>query len=237
MSGFISALPMYDWPELRAETDAQWAAIRDALRAGGIDAPEELTRRNTPDGGLDLAALWRHPKLLFSQACWGPMETGLEPHVRVIAQPDYSQYEGGEGELYSSAIVMRGDGHVAAPADGLALLPLDLLRGKRFAFNSHDSMSGLLGISRDLEAAGESLAIFAQSTETGGHRASAIAVAEGRADVAAVDCRTWDLFRRFGPEAAGKLQIVGWTARRRGLPFITAAATPDDTVELLRAHL
>ncbi|MEQ9179584.1 MAG: phosphate ABC transporter substrate-binding protein, partial [Nitratireductor sp.] len=35
MSAFIAALPMYDWPECRAETDAQWAALAGRLRAAG----------------------------------------------------------------------------------------------------------------------------------------------------------------------------------------------------------
>lgn len=236
MSGFVAALPMYDWPETRAETDAQWIAIRDRLRAAGVDAPEDLTRRNLPDGGLDLAALWRHPNLLFSQTCWGPLELGLAAHVRVICQPDYSDHEGGEGELYSSAIVMRGDGHEPAPADGRAVLPLSLLRGARFAFNNHDSMSGLLGISRDLEAEGESLDVFARRAETGSHRASALAVAQGRADAAAIDCRTWNLFRCFEQEAAKKLQVVGWTARRKGLPYIAGPAAPHDLLAAILAE-
>ncbi|MGN6537639.1 MAG: phosphate ABC transporter substrate-binding protein, partial [Mesorhizobium sp.] len=40
MSRFIAALPMYDWPEVRAEVDAQWARLRDALRRRGVDAPD-----------------------------------------------------------------------------------------------------------------------------------------------------------------------------------------------------
>ena len=114
---------MYDWPEARAETDAVWARLRDALRAAGLAAPDRLARRNAdlppvPGGirdgqgnviapdpatlrpeGLDLHTLWRHPSLLFAQACWGPLELGLNTHVRVIGQPDYSAYEGGAGGL------------------------------------------------------------------------------------------------------------------------------------------
>ncbi len=267
MSGFIAALPMYDWPELRAETDAQWAAIRDALRARGVDAPETLTRVTG-----DLSALWRDPALLLAQTCWGPMGLGLADHVQVVGQQSYDGCEGGEGELYSSALVMRredippsglpaispsrgeigsfdvGDwlisplegemagrpeGGVHAPADGRALVPLDLLRGRRFAYNGADSMSGILALARDLEAQGESLAIFPRRTETGGHRASIRAVATGRADVAAIDCKSWALARRFEP-AAAELRVVGWTARRKGLPFVTAKATPPETVAALR---
>src|SRR5262249_7360511 len=104
---YIAALPMYDWPERRAEVDAQWVTMRDHLRARGFDAPDVLTRRNgdlppvpggirdasgrlvaddptsLPPDELDLHTLWHHPALLFAQTCWGPMEQGLREHVHV----------------------------------------------------------------------------------------------------------------------------------------------------------
>lgn len=244
MSDLIAALPMYDWPERRAEVDAQWIDLRDRLRAQSIDAPERLARRNADlpavEGGIrdasgtviapdpatlppdefDLHALWLHPQLLFAQTCWGPMELGLAKHVQVVGQPDYTGIEGGEGKLYSSAILMRRNGfEVSSPRDGQALLPLDRMRGKRLAFNSTDSMSGIIGLTRDLTALGEGLDIFSERYPSGGHRNSIIAVAEGRTDIAAVDCLSWELAKRYEP-AAAELSVVGWTARRKGLPFI-----------------
>jgi ABC-type phosphate/phosphonate transport system substrate-binding protein len=91
-----------------------------------------------------------------------------------------------------------------------------------------------MGITRDLQAAGESLDIFSDRIETGAHRASVVAVAKGRADVASIDCKSWALAKRFVPEAA-KLEVVGWTALRKGLPMITAKATPPEIVAKLRA--
>ena len=262
MSEFIAALPMYDWPEVRAEVDAQWVGLRDAFRQKGIDAPQTIVRLNgdlppvpggihdadgkliapdpatLPPGELDFHKLWLHPALLFAQTCWGPMELGLSRHVQVVGQPSYEAYEGGQGELYSSALVMRtGEGpEVRSPADGGPSLPLDLIRGKRFTLNSLDSMSGIIALTRDLQAAGESLDIFASRSESGGHRGSIVAVAEGRADVAAIDCESWALARRFEP-AARKVAIVGWTGRRKGLPFITARTTPETTVRAMREAL
>ncbi|MDG4895741.1 PhnD/SsuA/transferrin family substrate-binding protein [Mesorhizobium sp. WSM4976] len=259
MSKFVAALPMYDWPEARGEVDAQWARLRDAFRQRGIDAPETIVRRNgdlppVPGGILDAAGeviapdpatlppdeldfheLWLSPVLLFGQTCWGPMELGLARHVQVIAQPNYDAFEGGQGELYSSALVMAADGGppIASPQDGKAMIPLDLIRGKRFAFNNPDSMSGLLGLTRDLEAMGESLDIFASRSESGGHRSSIVAIAEGRADIAAVDCESWALAQRFEPAAKG-MKVVGWTARRKGLPFISARTTPEKTIAVMR---
>ncbi len=262
MSELVAALPMYDWPEVHDEVDAQWERLRDAFRHRGINAPETIVRRNgdlppvpggihdtngkpiapdpatLPPDELDYHKLWLHPALLFAQTCWGPMELGLSNHVQVVGQPSYDAYEGGQGELYSSALVMRtGEGPEArSPADGEALLPLDLIRGKRFAFNSLDSMSGAIGLTRDLEAQGESLDIFASCSQSGGHRGSIVAVAEGKADIAAIDCESWALAQRFEP-AARKVAIVGWTARRKGLPFITARTTPEKTVRAMREAL
>jgi ABC-type phosphate/phosphonate transport system substrate-binding protein len=262
MSELIAALPMYDWPEVRGEVNAQWARFRDAFRQNGIDAPQTIVRRNgdlpavpggisdaegkliapdpatLPPNELDYHKLWLHPALLFAQTCWGPMELGLSSHVQVVGQPSYDAYEGGQGELYSSALVMRtGEGPEArSPADGKALLPLDLIRGKRFTFNGLDSMSGIIALTRDLQAVGESLDIFSARSASGGHRASIVAVAEGTADIAAIDCESWALAQRFEP-AARKIAIVGWTARRKGLPFITARTTPEKTIKALREAL
>jgi ABC-type phosphate/phosphonate transport system substrate-binding protein len=257
----VAALPMYDWPEVRAETDAEWQALRVRLLAVGIDAPDRIVRRNAdlppvpggirdaegrlvapdpatlPPDELDFQTLWKHPDLLLAQTCWGPMEGGLEKHVTVVGQPGYDGIEGGQGELYSSAILMRRQWEgVAAPADGRASLPLDLIRGKRLAYNSLDSMSGIIALTRGLEAAGESLDIFPERVLTGAHRASIAAVAEGRADVCAVDCRSWHLARRHEPRAAD-VEVVGWTARRKGLPYITSRHTPPAIVARLRAVL
>ena len=154
-------------------------------------------------------------------------------HVQVIGQPDYSGCEGGEGALYSSAVVMRGQEGVRTPADGRPLIPVDLLRGKRFAFNSTDSMSGFLALTEDLEDMGEGLSLFSGRIVSGGHRASVRAVAERRADVAAVDCRSWAMARRHEP-AAKELAVVGWTGRRKGLPYICAGNMPPQTVAALR---
>jgi ABC-type phosphate/phosphonate transport system substrate-binding protein len=254
---------MYDWPERQDEVDAEWARLRDHLRASGVDAPERLARRNDdlPDvaGGIkdgegaiiapdpatlpkdkfDLPTLWQHPKLLLAQTCWGPMELGLSRHVQVIGQPDYSSCEGGQGEFYSSVILMRAESPergVLSPLDGRAVNPLDRLRGERLAYNGEDSMSGIIALTRDLAAMGEDISLFPQRIETGGHRASMIAVAQGLADICAIDCRSWALAQRLEP-AAKLLQPVGWTSRRKGLPLITSINTPAAMVAKLRLVL
>lgn len=253
MTALVAALPMYDWPEAQAETDAEWARLRQVLLARGVSAPPRLARRNAdlppvpggirdkagqviapdpaglPPDELDLQAMWLHPGLALAQACWGPLELGLQAHIQVVGQPDYSVFEGGQGPLYSSAILMRRSADASReppPPDGRARLPIARLRGARFAFNGPESMSGVLALTRDLAAAGEELTeLFSERLQTGSHRTSIAAVADSRADVCAVDCRSLSLARRFEPKAA-RLEVVGWTARRPGLPYIAARTMP-----------
>jgi ABC-type phosphate/phosphonate transport system substrate-binding protein len=126
--------------------------------------------------------------------------------------------------VYSSAIVMRRDFSPlpAASAEGRSL-PIATLTGLRLAYNALDSMSGRIALQRDLEAQGSGHHIFSGQIETGGHRASIRAVALGKADLAAVDCKTWSLTRKYEP-LAQELTVIGWTSRRKGLPYITAAS-------------
>ncbi len=230
---------MYDWPERRAEVDREWVELRDSLRVAGIAAPETLARCNAdlpavpggirdasgkviardpatlPPREFDFEALWLHPNLLFAQTCWGPIELWLGDAVEVVGQDDYSGIEGGESELYSSAILMRRN-EVRRGASLAALLA-----GLRLAYNVADSMSGYMALERDLIADGSGLAIFSERIVSGGHRKSIRMVASGEADVAAVDCKSWALAQSHEP-AARELAVVGWTERRKGLPFVTA---------------
>jgi len=62
--------------------------------------------------------------------------------------------------------------------------------------------------------------------------ASIRAVAEGRADVCTIDCRSWHAAELHEPKAE-KVQVVGWTGLRKGLPMITSLNTPPEIVEQL----
>lgn len=200
--------------------DARYAALR--ARLPGL--PATLTR--------DRAAgdLWRDPALVFGQTCWGPLGAGLLAHLRVLAQPDYTDVPGGQGPLYRSALVARGGGAVPPPDRAGAVLPA--LSG-RFAYNERGSLSGWLAVVAD---GGDPAGWSAGLVETGSHRASVQAVAQGRADLAAIDCRSWALALAHEPAAAG-LVVVGWTAARPGLPYVTAKSTKPGLTLALRAAL
>ncbi len=209
----LATLPMYDWPEIRGQVDRFYAD----LRAHVPQLPAALTR---PETTQDLHALWRDAALMLGQTCWGPMQAGLAAYVHVLAQPLYDDVPGGKGACYRSAIVMRDGPACPPPPHDAAALP-DGLMDARPAINALDSMSGLLAVAQDMGAPD----LASRALITGSHRASVRAVAEGAADFAAIDCRSWSLALAHEPAARG-LTVTGWTAPRPGLPFITARATP-----------
>ena len=67
---------------------------------------------------------------------------------------------------------------------------------------------------------------FPATLATGAHRESVRAVAEGRADLAAIDAVSWRMLERWEPELAGALRVIGRTGTSPGLSFATAAEDP-----------
>lgn len=205
----IAALPMYDWPEIREHTAMYWGALRDGFRGVGMEAPDTLT--NAPD---DLWALWRDPALVLSQTCGLPYAARLSGDVSLIGAPAYD-LPGVPAGSYLSEIVVRADD----PAVDLAAL-----HGARFAYNMRESQSGYAAFA---SAFGAPEQMFAMLVPTGAHRASIQAVAEGRADVAAIDGVSWQLALRHEP-AAGTLRVLTRTPPTPGLPLITAKRSADE---------
>jgi ABC-type phosphate/phosphonate transport system substrate-binding protein len=211
---------MYDWPEIAGATDALWHAIARRLNAAGIAAPETLDRTRRAED------VWRDPGLVLSQTCGFPYATRLSDAVRLVAAPVYD-VEGCEGPRYSSMLVARRDD---APASVAACADL------RFARNASDSLSGYVALRVEMRAAGlDSQAV--RWVETGSHRASLKAVAEGRADVAAIDCICMALARAHEPDAVARLTVFAQTPLRPALPFITAAGRSEAEIATLRAAL
>ncbi len=94
----VAALPMYDFPEISTANDALWRRIAAALRARGVEAPENLTR------GRALMDLWRDPGLIFAQTCGYPYLTTLREAVVLVATPEYG-FPGCAGADHRSFVV------------------------------------------------------------------------------------------------------------------------------------
>lgn len=198
----IASLMMYRRPEIEESITRFWQAIRTSLAARGIDSPETLSQDK------DEVAVWTDPALLLSQTCGLPFRTFLKDKVKLVGTPDYA-LDGCPPGHYRSAFVVRADD---------ARDSLDAFRAARFAFSQTTSQSGLGAPFNHLAPRGW---WFADRTETGAHRSSAIAVAEGRADIAAIDAQTWRLIVAHD-EFAARLRVLDWTEPTPGLPLITA---------------
>jgi len=195
----LASLPMYDRPETAAANDRFWQAIRANLGEG----PDTLTRTG------DLWDHWLSPDLLLSQTCGYPYRAELHGRVTLVGTPDYG-LEGCPPGHYCSVFVARADDPRTTPA-AFAEAP--------FAYNEPLSQSGWAAPANHALAQGFS---FTNTIQTGGHTLSARAVAEGHADLAALDALTWHLIQRHDPFAT-TLREIARTEPTPVLPYITAA--------------
>ena len=206
----IASLPMYDLPELQTATDALWAAI--AARVP--EAPKTLTRTT------NLEKIWTDPDLLLAQTCGYPLVTSLAGKVALLATPCYDA-TGCEGPAYRSAIIT----HVEEPASTLSAF-----RGKICAINGLESNSGMNLLRAEIAPLAVSHEkFFARIVTTGSHASSVEAVADGHADIAAIDCVTWALLQEKRPTALREIHLLGWTQSTPGLPLITSLRTSAAT--------
>ena len=185
---------MYDRAQVRPATDRLWGVMRAALGFG----PESLTRSDDPWED------WRSPDLLFSQTCGLPFRMELHERLHLIGAPDH-QLDGCPAGFYRSVFLARKDD----PRDVVSRF-----EGATLAFNSRDSQSGWAA--PIAEGIG-----FSPGPETGSHRDSARAVADGRAEITALDAVTWEMLKTHD-DFAGELKVVGWTKPTPALPFVTA---------------
>ena len=218
----LVALQMYDLPEVKWATDALGAQLLINLRRAGFpDVPYSIDREG------DYKAQWTDPELLLAQTCGYPLVTLLKGQVRYLATPCYAAPHCG-GPRYCSLIVVRADD----PAEHLPEL-----RGRRAAYNRSYSQSGYNALRHAVAPLSRDGRFFGETLETGGHGASLAAVAEGRADVAAVDAVSFEMMRRYGRSVVERLKVIGRTASAPNLPFITRGAASDQEVERLRQAL
>ncbi len=166
MTAGLAALPMYDWPELRAATDRLWTALRDALRAAGVAAPDALSR------DLGLMQAWTDPRLVLGQTCGLPLVRELAGQVTVIGAADYG-VAGCPPGWYRSALVVRADD----PRETLAEF-----RGAGLAVNGFDSQSGWGAILHHAAPLAHDGRFFGGIEVSGAHAASVDLVASGAAD-------------------------------------------------------
>jgi ABC-type phosphate/phosphonate transport system substrate-binding protein len=206
----IASLMMYARPELEEANARFWTLIRAELHAQGIDSPEHLSN------DANAFDVWENPDLIVSQTCGMPYRIWLKDKVQLVGTPDYGMQDCPAG-YYRSPLVVRTDDPCVDLAD---------LKGARLAYNARHSQSGFASVHAHAAASGF---WFENQLETGSHNRSAAAVADSRADIAALDGVTWGLIQRF-ESFANKLRVLEWTAPTPALPLITSLDQDPDAI-------
>jgi ABC-type phosphate/phosphonate transport system substrate-binding protein len=208
--GFI-ACGMY------AFTDAQQSAWRQLFaRLAELAAPGA--------GGVRLSflhdpQLLLQPDLWFGHTCGYPLMTRLQQHVSPFCVPLFD-VAGTDGPLYCSRIIAAADSAIESIVDG---------RGCVAAMNNPDSNSGMNVLRHAVAEVHKGGDFFARVKTTGGHLHSLQAVAEGAADIAAIDCVSYRLIEDWRPELCERVRIIADSVKTCGLPLVMSHATLADT--------
>ena len=211
----LAQLPMYDWPEFTQATDCLWTSIRDNFSKAGIDVPASLDRTSPP------AETWLSPNLLISQTCGLPLVADLSGKVKVLGSFAYQGIE--PAGSYHSVIITHASNNETSVR----------LEDKRAVINGDDSYSGCLALKCFVADNGSGEGPFSSVLVSGGHRASLCAVADGNADIAAIDCVSWHLAKQCEP-VVKNLRVIAHTESRPGLPLITRDDASAQEVALMR---
>lgn len=191
---------MYDMPHQAWANDAIWDAIRTELGFG----PKHLTR------DMDTWSIWNAPDLVLAHTCGLPFRTRLHGRAQLVGTPNYG-IPGCLPGYYYSVLVAAQDG--PAKLEGFEEI--------RFALNDSMSQSGWGAPQQILRSLGVPVKAM---PPTRSHHNSAMEVANGQADLAAIDIVTWNALQRASGGLTGRLRVLGQTKATAGLPFITGPA-------------
>jgi ABC-type phosphate/phosphonate transport system substrate-binding protein len=208
----VSAAASEAWRELLARV-----ARRARLPVQVIDYPAPAP----------LSELWARADKAAVFMCGLPYSRA-QPPPYLLAVPVPSPAEFGGHALYWSEFVVRADSAHRSLSDTF---------GQRIAFTSTESQSGFAAPLQYLRQAGGRRPLFLeviapQITPQG----ALTAVAENRADVAAIDSYSLTLLRRFAPELVARIRVVARTESRPIPPLVASGPMEPLARAFVEAH-
>ncbi len=170
-------------------------------------------------------AALQSPDLLLGHTCGYPLITKLvRTHKPVcVAQFDV---KGCDGIHYSSWIVAR-ESHPGRRLNDFS--------GSTATFNNRDSNSGMNVLRYEVSRVANGAPFFRQTLISGSHLASIRNLAQGHADIAAIDAVTWHFARQRNRPGIPGTRIIGQTVSTAGLPFVQPKRSELDPSSLTRA--
>lgn len=204
------SFPMY--PVNQSAEQVFWRGLKKWLVHFGVAHTPELLSHPT-----DLHAHWLMPNLLLSQACGYPLVTELKNRIRLVGALAYDA-AGCSGIDYRSFIVVRTHEEARGLSD---------FRHRVLAYNSVNSQSGYNCMRAQIAPLAIEGGFFAATIKSGGHLHSIQMVADGAADIAAIDCVSYAFLKDQYPVLFTKIKVLEQTPLTPGLPLITRLNTSD----------
>jgi ABC-type phosphate/phosphonate transport system substrate-binding protein len=152
----------------------------------------------------------RDPLLFIGHTCGYPLMSSLQDDLTPVCVPVFD-LAGCEGKFYSSVFIVSEDSDIESLSDCYQRVA---------AINDPISNSGMNLLRHAIAPLSQGKAYFSSVRETGSHVRSLVDVAEKRADVAAIDCVSYQLIIDTWPDIAADVRSIGFSQRTCGLPFV-----------------
>jgi ABC-type phosphate/phosphonate transport system substrate-binding protein len=225
MSALVASTRMYN---VAPSTTQAWTRLLEAVSArAGI--PLAVIPHAFP---APLEELWSRPDLGCAFMCGWPL---AQENLSVITPRPILAAPVPISEWSEDQPVYRSDFLVAADAPFNDIIETF---GKRFAFNARTSHSGYNMPRAHLSQHAAHAPLFAELVgPLTTPRRCLEAVAEGRAELTAIDSYAMQLLRRYDPDFAARVRAIGHTARSPIPPLVASPTLPIIARNRLRQAL
>jgi len=152
----------------------------------------------------------RDSRLFIGHTCGYPLMHGLRDDLTPVCVPMFD-VPGTEGKYYASQFIVGIDSEIESLSDCYHRVA---------AMNDTDSNSGMNLLRHAIAPLSQGKSYFSTVRETGSHIQSFFDVAERRADIAAIDCVSYQLIVDSWPDMAARVRSIGFSEKTCGLPFV-----------------
>ena len=206
------------------ELQHAWQALFNQFRRL-LDDGEQLDENLVFDAG---ESVLRDPELFIGHTCGYPLMKHLQDAVTPFCVPVFN-VNGVEGNSYSSRFIVAAESDIGSLAE---------CAGRIVAINNRDSNSGMNVLRHAIAKLNPAGTFFTSVISSGGHLQSLTAVAEKRADVAAIDCVSFQFIEDRWPELTAQVRGIGDSVKTCGLPLVLPNANlPSTDTQQIRAAL
>ncbi|MCP4331799.1 MAG: PhnD/SsuA/transferrin family substrate-binding protein [Gammaproteobacteria bacterium] len=195
------------------ELQQAWRQLFDHYVASVDDTDESPALRLEAD-----PALLQESGLVFGHTCGYPLMTRLKDRFTPFCMPVFD-VPGTNGRRYSSRFIVASDSDIRS---------VEQSQGRVAAVNTPDSNSGMNVLRHAVARQNIDGQFFSRILASGGHLYSLQAVARGEADIAAIDCVSYQLIEDHWPELASRVETIGYSVESFGLPFVLPNSKIDD---------